>query len=264
MSAVDQVVGFWDWVTQQWLAGKDPLPDPLPGWYRSYSGLGAGAVTREAFAEPYVGDLRGDPRFVTLGLNPGAASLPFQGLDGIFANEIRRRGSYSAWAASGPYFGEEWSSVHGRNRYAWSRLRFARDWLDDPRLSPSQLLTFELYPWHSTKVTAPIAPPPSIIDEFVWQPLAELPIEFVFAFGKPWLRACDALCLEEYARWGAGAADLGGAVSSRVVVAYALPSGQTVVVSWQSGYAGPPGHPDALRLRELVRETAQRAGITSR
>jgi hypothetical protein len=102
-----------------------------------------------------------------LGLNPGQACLDFQGRNGIFAREIRERGSYSAWAAPFPYLGEKWSRVNGRNRYAYSRLRFAREWLQDQELAADQLLTLELYPWHSTRVTAPIAGVPHAADGLV-------------------------------------------------------------------------------------------------
>lgn len=256
-SACNRIADFWDELTAAWLAGGDPLPDPLPGWYASYEGRGDGQVTRDAFAEPYVGDLRGTPRMVILGLNPGRACLDFQGRNGIFAREIRERGSYSAWAAPFPYLGEEWSLVNGRNRYAWSRLRFARDWLEDQELAADQLLTLELYPWHSARVTAPIRPPAEIIETFVWQPLADIQVELAFAFGKPWLGVCDALGLLEVGRWGRGGVDLGSPVASRAAVAFALPSGQWVVVSWQSGYAGPPSSADALRLRERILEARE-------
>lgn len=249
-----RIADFWDEVTAAWLAGEDPLPDPLPRWYASYDGRGYGQVNRDAFAEPYVGDLRGTPRMVILGLNPGRACLDFQGPSGIFAREIRERGSYAEWAAASPYLGEEWSRVNGRNRYAWSRLRFAREWFEDRKLAADQLLTLELYPWHSARVTAPIAPPADIIEDFVWQPVADIPVEFIFAFGKPWLRVCDALGLPEVGCWGRGGVDLGSPVASRAAVAFALPSGQWVVVSWQSGYAGPPRSEDALRLRERLLE----------
>jgi hypothetical protein len=257
VSAVKRVADLWDAVTADWLGGQDVLPAALEPWFASYSGRGAGRVTREAFAEPYIGDLRGTPRFVTLGLNPGQAVLGFQARDGIFAKAIREAGSYSAWAASQPYLGETWTPVHGRNRYATARLRFARGWLADPDLAPSELLTFELYPWHSTRVTAPILPPKDIVEDFVWQPLAEIPVEFVFAFGKPWLGACQALGLPERGRWGHGGQDFGSPVASRTVVVFELPSGQSAIVLWQSGYAGPPALDDAQRLRERL--VAQRS-----
>jgi hypothetical protein len=251
-SAREQIADFWDEHTNAWLDGRDPMPDPLPRWYESYAGRGAGQVSREAFAEPYGGDLRGEPRIVILGLNPGSAQLDFQGRDGIFANEIRASHSYSTWAAGHPYLGETWSRAKGDNRYGRSRLRFAREWLDDDDLSPAQMLTFELYPWHSTSVTASMAPPVDVIERFIWEPIAETSTPVVFAFGKPWLRICENLGLEKIGHWGRGGADLGSPVVSRAAVAFALPSGQWVVVCWQAGYAGPFGREDALRLRDHI------------
>jgi hypothetical protein len=255
-----RIADFWDDLTAAWLEGGDPLPDPLPDWFESYEGRGDGQPTREAFAEPYVGDLRGTPRMVTLGLNPGQACPDFQARSGIFAREIRKRGSYSAWAATSPYLGGEWLRVNRSNRYASNRLRFMREWLQDDKLAADQLLTLELYPWHSTRVTAPIRSPAHIVETFVWQPLADIPVEFVFAFGKPWLGVCDALGLREVGRWGRGGVDLGSPVASRAVVAFALPSGQWVVVSWQSGYAGPPGREDTLRIRDRLLDARRSCG----
>ena len=103
-------------------------------------------------------------------------------------------------------------------------------------------------------MTAPIRPPAEIIEDFVWEPLADIQVEIVFAFGKPWLGVCNALNLPEVGRWGRGGVDLDSPVASRAAVAFALPSGQWVVVSWQSGYSGPPGREDALRLRERILE----------
>jgi hypothetical protein len=53
VSARGRIADFWDELTAAWLAGEDPLPDPLPDWYASYGGRGDGRVTRDAFAEPY-------------------------------------------------------------------------------------------------------------------------------------------------------------------------------------------------------------------
>jgi hypothetical protein len=66
MSAVKRVADFWDAVMADWLGGEDVLPAALESWLASYSGRGAGQLTRNAFAEPYLGDLRGTPRFVIL------------------------------------------------------------------------------------------------------------------------------------------------------------------------------------------------------
>jgi hypothetical protein len=104
-SARRRIADFWDELTAAWLAGEDRLPDPLPCWYASYDGRGDGQVTRDAFAEPYGGDLRGTPRMVILGLNPGQACPDFQGRDGIFAHVgaavgERPRRSSTRWPCS--------------------------------------------------------------------------------------------------------------------------------------------------------------------
>ena len=239
-SACKRVTDFWDEVTNEWLAGGDPMPEPLPSWYESYAGRGAGQVTRDGFAEPYLGDLAGSPRIVTLGLNPGRFHAGLQSRDGTFAGEIRELGSYRAWATGNPYLGEVWESLHGPNRYHRNRLGFARHWLDDQSVEGRDVLTMELYPWHSTKVTAAMRPPAEVVDEFIWQPLAELEVSEAFAFGKPWLRICETLGLPMVGRWGTGGDSLGSPVASRTVVGFELPSAQWVLVCWQSGYAGPP------------------------
>jgi hypothetical protein len=107
------VAGFWDQHVAAWLAGDDPLADPLSRWFASFQGHGAGLVTREGFPEPYAGDLLGRvgvPRLVVLGLNPGVYHPRFQARDGIFADEIRQLGSYSAWMATSPYFRASWTT----------------------------------------------------------------------------------------------------------------------------------------------------------
>src|SRR5690242_15357976 len=77
-SARKRVAGFWDQHVGAWLAGADPMADPLPRWFASFQGQGAGLVTRDGFPEPYAGDLLGRvglPRLVVLGLNP-AFTIP--------------------------------------------------------------------------------------------------------------------------------------------------------------------------------------------
>ena len=254
-SARGAVADFWDQVIAGWLDGSDVLSERLSGWFDSYSGKGAGQVTREGFPEPYLGDLRGSPRLLTLGLNPGRFVPELQARDGAFADEIRACGPYSAWAARNPYLVETWESRFRPNRYHQSRLRFARNWLQDTAVDGADIVTMELYPWHSTRVTAKMAPPADVIEEFVWQPLREVNVAEIFAFGKPWLRVCEALGLELAGRWGAGGRDLGSAVRSRAVAAFRLGDHQRVIVSWQSGYAGPPGPEDTARMRERITAT---------
>jgi hypothetical protein len=166
-SARERVKAFWDNHIAAWLAGEDPMPDPLPHWYDAFQGSGLGKIARDGFPEPYVGDLTGlvaTPRMVILGLNPGQYQPKFQSRDGVFAEEIRRSGSYGAWAATGPYLRAPWTEEMGDTRYWRDRLGFTRRWLDQPSASHHDLLIFECYPWHSTKITVPMKPSPTIVD----------------------------------------------------------------------------------------------------
>ncbi|MGB2567115.1 anti-phage DNA glycosylase Brig1 [Micromonospora citrea] len=250
-----RVAAFWDDHVAAWLDGADPLPPPLGAWFDSYQGVGPGQVTRDGFPEPYHGDLLGlvhTPRMVVLGLNPGEFRPQFQARDGIFAEEIKQFGSYSRWATTCPYDRTPWTDVMRSNRYYRARLRFTRNWLQDADADHRDLLIFECYPWHSKSITAPLRPLPEIIDEFVWQPIAELPVEEVFAFGRPWHDLAQALGLPLTDRLGAGGSRYGSAVPGRAVRGYRLPTGQRLIVEWHPGAAGPPSAQETALLRKAL------------
>ncbi len=233
------------------------MPGELESWFASYVGAGPGEVTREGFPEPYHGDLLGlehTPRMVVLGLNPGEFRPRFQARDGIFAKEIEEHGSYSRWATTCPYNRPPWTLPQemGRNRYYQARLSFTRRWLQDPSADHRDLLIFECYPWHSKSITAPLRPPSEVIDEYVWPPIAELPVRDVFAFGRPWDGIAQALGLRQTRKLGFGGTDYGSKVSGRTVRTYGLPSGQRLVVEWHPGSAGPPSAKETALLREAL------------
>ncbi|SIM77068.1 hypothetical protein [Micromonospora cremea] len=137
-------------------------------------------------------------------------------------------------------------------RYYGARLAFTRRWLQDPNADHRDLLIFECYPWHSKALTAPLRPPSEVIEEFVWQPIAELPVRDVFAFGRPWDAIAQALELPLTGRLGSGGRDYGSKVPSRAVRTYGLPSGQRLVVEWHPGSAGPPSAKETALLREAL------------
>ncbi|MFC0505714.1 anti-phage DNA glycosylase Brig1 [Micromonospora costi] len=255
-SARERVAAFWDDHTARWLRGEDPMPTPLAAWFDSYQGVGSGTPTRDGFPEPYHGDLLGrehTPRMVVLGLNPGEYRPQFQSRDGIFAREIKEKyGSYSRWQTTYPYNRPPWTDIIGRNRYYQARLTFTRNWLQDPEADHRDLLIFESYPWHSKLITGPLRPPAEIIDAFVWQPIAELPVGEVFAFGRPWDSLAQALRLPVVSMLGAGGRHYGSAVPSRAVRVYGLPSGQLLVVEWHAGSAGPPSAKETALLRSVL------------
>ncbi len=100
--AAERVQRTWDNVVARFLDGDDVLPEQLEAWRAGYQERGQSAVEHGAFPEPYVGRLGGPPAAVVLSLNPGIARLDFQSRHGIFADEIRSLGSYSAWASTFP------------------------------------------------------------------------------------------------------------------------------------------------------------------
>jgi len=249
MGARGHVIERWDDYIQGWLTQPTApaLPPPFAEWFAGYRG----PVTLEAMPEPYGGQWK-EPRMVVLGINPGDADLAFQGRDGIFAREISELGSYSAWAATDRYRMPAWEGHHGINRYARAQLNFVRRWTGDEQISAADLLTVEMYPWHSKRVTAAMRPPAAVLEEYVWAPLAEVAVPLFFAFGAAWTVMCEQLGLKQECRWGPGGKDLGSKVESRTVITYRLGTGQRVVVCWQQGYAGPPGAEDVERLRAVL------------
>jgi hypothetical protein len=255
-SARARVAAFWDAHINVWLASGDPLPPSLKRWFDAYKGVGDGQPTLDGFPEPFHGDLLGlvrEPRMVVLGLNPGEFRASFQALDGTFADEIRKAGPYSRWATTCPYDRDPWIAHRGINKYYRNRLQFTRNWLDDSAVDHRDLLIFEFYPWHSKKINGPMKPPPEVIDEFVWQPIAELPVQQVFAFGRPWNDLAQTLELPLIDKLGSGGRPYGSQKASRAVRTYALPSGKQLVVEWHSGGAGPPSAKEtAILRRELT------------
>lgn len=146
--ACETLTVFWDWVVEEFLAGGSAVPSELARWSGAYRGQGRGAVVLDAFPEPYLGPLDRRPAGVFLALNPGHAHLDFQSRTGVFADEIRTAGSYSAWAASWPYRRDPW--IRAKNNLERGRDRLcARSRPDRHRLS-STSLQVNLSPSHGT------------------------------------------------------------------------------------------------------------------
>lgn len=243
MSALGDLVAFWDGEISRWVAGDQAVPDRLQPWFESYRGKGHGEVRLDVFPEPYTGRvINNRAPIVMLGLNPGAAVPSFQAPGGVFFEQLRSM-RYSEWAATVPYATPAWESRAGRNRFYQHRFAFARRLLDDAEWPSSDGVFFELYPYHSSGVTASMTPPGDALREFVLDPIGELDTQHVFAFGKPWFGVPSRLGLppgrELSVRWS---------TPSRRARIYALPSGQDLVVMSQNGYAGPPGAADTEAL----------------
>ena len=95
-------------------------------------------------------------------------------------------------------------------------------------------------------------PPLDVIDEFVWQPVQEVPVGEVFAFGRVWLDVCRDLELPEISTWGPDTSPVPGSTMKHWRVSlFRLPSDQLVVASSQMGSGAPPGLERVRLLKEL-------------
>lgn len=242
----------WEDVIDGWLAGEERLDDELRAWQSSYAGRGRGAVDTTALPELYHGNIYGQPAAAILALNPGQVYPDFQHRGGIFEHELRTFGSYRAWAASWPYLRQPWVSVVGPNRHYRRRLMFLRRWFDQPELPADKMLAFELYPWHSTSVTASMRPNPATVHRFIWEPLVSIGVREVFAFGAPWLPLLEhRLGLPVVDRLGIGGRDYGSTAAGRTVVVFDA-DGLRVVAAKHNGPAGPPSAAETLLLRDAL------------
>lgn len=254
-SARQKIGAYWDDHVARWLAGEDPRTEPLQRWLASYHDSGAGMATCHGLVEPYTGDLLGHgttPRVVILGLSPGEYHPTFQARDGLFADEIREHGSYSRWMTTGPYLRPPWTTINGTNRYQQARLTFTQRWLDEPAATHADMLIFEMYPWHSTLRNAVLRAPADIIDQFVWQPIAELPIQHVFAFGRSWHDLATNLGLPLTDSMGRGGRAYGSSVPGRAIRSHAMPSGQQLIAEWHPGSSAPPSAAEVAVLKTAL------------
>jgi len=253
-----RVADFWDAAIQGWLQLDEMLTRELLDWRNSYSGSGHGALQLQYYPDPFVGDLRGvrkEPRLIVLGLNPGPAYPDLQSWDGIWARRIAEESYSRCFRRSHAEDPETWRQRHGRESRYWGNLtRFLQRWLSDPTATHQDILNMELYPWHSAKLSAPIKVPASIIDKFVLQPLSEISVKEIFAFGADWFRHVTTLpSLREVRVFRPRELHLADSDKHgwRLAV-YELPSKQHLILSAQTGYAGPPGTDRTKRMREYI------------
>jgi len=256
---------FWNVAIQTFLDGGSSVPRRLTPWFDAYKGRGRGEVMVDALPEPWLGRLGPEPRAVFLQLNPGLA-VDYQLRRGLFADEIRTCGSYSVWTASWPYQRQRnavpdpilvssnesmpsskfWGQAA---RFGRVRLKFAQNWFADEALTFDDVVMFELYPWHSRGLTGSVRPPSDFIQEYIWEPIADVGTPIVFAFGASWfdeLRRLDVDVLSELN----GSNGLGSSVASRsVMIAQARKTRTMIVAEKHAGAAGPPRASEVPVLR---------------
>jgi hypothetical protein len=249
-SARTRLAQLWDAEIRRFLNGE-PTPSPeLQPWCDSYSGTGEGAVDLEAFPEPFLGPLMGSPKVAFLALNPGIAYPEFQYRpDGVFVKELERE-RYTDWAARWRYLDEERPRVEGGLRFHRKRRSFMRNWFDDQSLDRSDMLSFELYPWHSKMLSDSLKPDLATVSEFILEPIAEAGIRHTFAFGADWIRVLDGLGLDRIVTLGAGGEPYRSSVESRTFVMFKGSGDNLILVGKQQGSAGPPSPTETKILRQ--------------
>jgi hypothetical protein len=253
-----RVADFWDDVLAAWQPGDAHLVPPLDRWRASYRGTGDGAVNLSDYPDPYVGDLRGlrgEPRLVFLGLNPGIGYDSLQGDAGAWTERIRQVGYSRCFERSPAEDAATWKAMHkGKESAYWRNvIRFAQRWLGEPDVGVADLLNFELYPWHSRRIVGSMRPPTDLIDDYVWKPVREVPVGEVFAFGRVWLDVCRDLELEEIGTWGPDGEPVPGSTMRHWRVSlFRLSPEQVVVASSQMGTGSPPGVERVRLLKDLV------------
>jgi hypothetical protein len=265
-----EAVKFWDdyilaWIhgeaaLETWFSAQDPLiSSDLNRWMNSYRGSGRGALDLSCFPDPYVGDLGGserEPQMISLGLNPGVGYAGLQGRGGLWTNRILTS-SYSSCAdRSVPGDPSGWLQHHKKESPYWRKLlNFGKRWHGES-FTHKDLLSVELYPWHSNSLTAGLDCPGDIIQHYVLSPLAEFECKTVFAFGKSWEQVCLNAGMRVIDRYGIGYRQFPGVDCPGWSVVLFRPSASPAlfVVSWQKGYAGPPGQERIPTLQAILNE----------
>lgn len=254
MDAIADLYSLWDDVVERWMAGDEPVTEEIRPWFDAYSGSGRGAVDSHALPEPYLGRIE-DAYAVFLSLNPGDVRPLFQSRNGLFANEIRTLGSYREWAFSWPYFRDDPPTIRGGTTFHTKSLRFLRDWYHAPQLSQHHMASFDLYPWHSTVLTSRISLNPDALDiltKYVWEPIAQAKVPFVFAFGRDWFEPIQQLGYPILARLGLEGDDTPFDVSTRTVLVVNPPWQGLIIAGKTHNYPAPPATDDVDVLIESL------------
>ncbi len=249
--AAEHAAGVWEKAIASFLRNRSSVVPELEPWFACAQGLGAGNASPQYLPEPYIGRLDETSRAALLALGPGERAKGFQEPDGVFADEIRELGSYAAWAATSPFLREPWLSGPGPNLHFRSRLRFVRNWFEDPAIRPDEVLHMELFPWHSKIVTAPMVVPTDIVDEFVFVPLAALRTPIVFAFGAPWFHIAAQCGFRKVKTLGEHAPAHDGAPANRRILV-ARRDNLTLVLEKRSGTPGPPRAASVPAMRAAI------------
>jgi hypothetical protein len=243
---IARLVSTWDRCVAAMLEGETALTPALGAWFASMLSSYPAPAFTGALPEPFLGALDHRPAGVFLGPTPGRAYIgshgrpDFHSATGVFAQEMRALGSYSAWAASGAYLRPPWTTVVSTTGVHRRRLLFLRHWHGDDRLSGDDMVTFSLYPWHSTGITSRLRAEPDLARTFVFDPIVALGSPPVFTFGPPWFTILPALGFTLEAMVGFGKQGSEATNRSRAVALFRGPGGLRVIAERHPGSPYPP------------------------
>ena len=243
---ISDLISTWDSAVADLLGGPATLPVDLEAWSSSLHDVHPDASRAVALPEPFLGRMDRRPAGVFLTATPGPAFVgshgrpDFQSLTGVFAREIGDCGSYSTWAASWPYLRKPWTSLISPRGVHQRRLQFLRHWHGDDRLSADDMVTFALFPWHTTGLGTRLRPDLDLLQSFVFDPIVELGSSPVFTFGSPWFSILPTLgfSLETLVRLEEENAKAPARV--RAVALFQSPGGLQVIAEEHPGTPYPP------------------------
>lgn len=254
---------LWDREIERWLAGQREVSEELRPWFNIYRGKGEGAPNLRGFPEPFLGDLFGRPKAAFLALNPGPVYPAFQyAPDGVFVEELQSE-AYTSWAAHWRYLDEKKPRVEGGLRFHGKRLNFLRRWCSDESLGGESMLAFELYPWHSESLNAPFVftrQALALLDRYLWQPLNESEVKYIFGVGAPWLKRFPELGLQvlgflatpKKAQSGDHVVEF--SCNRRMVVCRTTSGAVAIGMQTFGGYPAPPNPGDTEILRRALED----------
>jgi hypothetical protein len=248
-----ELVTLWNSAHTAW-ASDEPLPAELEAWRDCYTGKGKNAIDELAMPEPWVGDLESKPEAVTMGIHPGGADPAFQHRSSAWPNTIEDQhgGSYSDWAAKGPYFGDVWESAHGVNVHSGHRMRFLSSWTGAD-LKPSRVVDFPVFPWHTADwKTSAFKLDPEVLREFVLEPIASTGAKWAFGFGKDWWDLIEALDLPILDQLGDGGRPYPTSVDHRRWLVAEGPDGLRIAAMRMSSMPIPPTKEETEDLRRIL------------
>jgi hypothetical protein len=255
---ISNLVSTWDTCVAEALGGRSTLPVELARWLGSLRHSYPEATATGSLPEPFLGRLDRRPAGVFLSATPGPPYVgshgrpDFQSLTGVFGREVRDLGSYSAWAATWAYLRKPWTTLVSGNGIHHRRLQFLRHWHGDDSLNAEDMVTFALYPWHTTGITTRLRFDADLLWTFVFEPIVALGAPPVFTFGAPWFGILPALGFSFESLVAVGKTEAKAPSKLRAVALFRGPGGLQVIAEKHPGSPYPPPIEGVAQMQEAL------------